>query len=240
MRAFHRLCEGLSPICMPFSHSIWICGSLLCSSLTSASPSGEIRLSVRGVRGHTALCPELMTSDDALWTDAQWRMGMNSSHSDCSYSSSPKPLTSRAWGASHTTLRTIMKDETGSLHSCTHEESHGRWPLDIIIPCTWTRTQKAEPTDELTEQHTEATTTLTSARTSIEQSNARLRRNHRISDLLRKTREEMRASLVLPSCGRQNHRVSMSVSSQDEPEPRTGRCVFFFLGKKSSLLHVSL
>jgi hypothetical protein len=32
---------------------------------------------------------------------------------------------------SHTTLRTIMKDETGSSHSCAHEESHGRWQPGI-------------------------------------------------------------------------------------------------------------
>jgi hypothetical protein len=32
---------------------------------------------------------------------------------------------------SDTKLRTIMKDETGSSHSCAHEESHGRWQLGM-------------------------------------------------------------------------------------------------------------
>ena len=84
----------------------------------------------------------------------------------------------------------------------------------VVTPLKRTRKKKGEPRDELTQAQKEHNTDLAKARVSIEHSNAGLKRNRSVADILRNTRTGMSDQLMLVAMGLHNLRVTMRTSYQ--------------------------
>ncbi|GAC1566006.1 MAG: hypothetical protein NVS2B2_38030 [Ktedonobacteraceae bacterium] len=84
----------------------------------------------------------------------------------------------------------------------------------VVTPIKRKRKKKGEPKDELTQAQKEANTGLAKARISIEHSNAGLKRNRSVADILRNTRAGMSDQLMLVAIGLHNLRVTMRASYQ--------------------------
>ena len=84
----------------------------------------------------------------------------------------------------------------------------------VVTPLKRTRKKKGEPRDELTQAQKEHNTDLAKARISIEHSNAGLKRNRSVADILRNTRQGMSDQLMLVAMGLHNLRVTMRASYQ--------------------------
>ncbi len=84
----------------------------------------------------------------------------------------------------------------------------------VVTPIKRKRKKKGEPKDELTQEQKEANTGLAKARISIEHSNAGLKRNRSVADILRNTRAGISDQLMLVAMGLHNLRVTMRASYQ--------------------------
>jgi DDE superfamily endonuclease len=84
----------------------------------------------------------------------------------------------------------------------------------VVTPIKRKRKKKGEPKDELTQAQKEANTGLAKARISIEHSNAGLKRNRSVADILRNTRVGISDQLMLVAMGLHNLRVTMRASYQ--------------------------
>jgi len=84
----------------------------------------------------------------------------------------------------------------------------------VVTPIKRQRKKKGEPRDELTPAQKASNTALAKARISIEHSNAGLKRNRSVADILRNTRTGMSDQLMLVAIGLHNLRVTMRVSYQ--------------------------
>lgn len=84
----------------------------------------------------------------------------------------------------------------------------------VVTPIKRKRKKKGEPKDELTPAQKEANTGLAKARISIEHSNAGLKRNRSVADILRNTRVGISDQLMLVAIGLHNLRVTMRASYQ--------------------------
>jgi DDE superfamily endonuclease/Helix-turn-helix of DDE superfamily endonuclease len=84
----------------------------------------------------------------------------------------------------------------------------------VVTPIKRKRKKKGEPKDELTPAQKESNTELAKARISIEHSNAGLKRNRSVADILRNTRAGMSDQLMLVAMGLHNLRVTMRTSYQ--------------------------
>ena len=83
-----------------------------------------------------------------------------------------------------------------------------------MTPIKRKRKKQGEPRDELTPAQKESNTGLAKARISIEHSNAGLKRNRSVADILRNTRAGMSDQLMLVAMGLHNLRVTMRASYQ--------------------------
>ncbi|GAC1358430.1 MAG: hypothetical protein NVSMB38_41500 [Ktedonobacteraceae bacterium] len=84
----------------------------------------------------------------------------------------------------------------------------------VITPLKRQRKKKGEPRDELTPTQKEHNRRLAQTRISIEHSNAGLKRNRSVSEILRNTRKGISDRLMLIAMGLHSLRVSMRVSYQ--------------------------
>lgn len=84
----------------------------------------------------------------------------------------------------------------------------------VVTPIKRKRKKQGEPRDELTPAQKEQNTLLAKARISIEHSNAGLKRNRSVADLLRNTRQGMSDQLMIVAMGLHNLRVTMRASYQ--------------------------
>ena len=84
----------------------------------------------------------------------------------------------------------------------------------VVTPLKRKRKKKGEPRGELTQAQKEHNTDLAKVRISIEHSNAGLKRNRSVADILRNTRQGMSDQLMLVAMGLHNLRVTMRASYQ--------------------------
>lgn len=84
----------------------------------------------------------------------------------------------------------------------------------VSTPFKRKRKKKGEPKDELTPAQKEFNTQLSKRRISIEHSNAGIKRNRSVSDILRNTRQGMSDQLMMIAMGLHNLRVSLRASYQ--------------------------
>jgi len=84
----------------------------------------------------------------------------------------------------------------------------------VVTPIKRKRKKQGEPRDELTPAQKASNTELAKARISIEHSNAGLKRNRSVADILRNTRTGMSDQLMLVAMGLHNLRVTMRSSYQ--------------------------
>jgi hypothetical protein len=84
----------------------------------------------------------------------------------------------------------------------------------VITPSKRKRKKKGEPREELTPAQKEHNKELATTRISIEHSNAGLKRNRSVTEILRNTREGMSDRLMIVAMGLHNLRVTMRASYQ--------------------------
>jgi hypothetical protein len=84
----------------------------------------------------------------------------------------------------------------------------------VVTPIKRKRKKKGEPREELTPAQQEHNKELAKARISIEHSNAGLKRNRSITEILRNTRQGMSDRLMMVAMGLHNLRVTMRASYQ--------------------------
>src|SRR5947209_16003336 len=84
----------------------------------------------------------------------------------------------------------------------------------VVTPLKRKRKKQGEAKDELTQAQKAYNTGLAKARISIEHSNAGLKRNRSVADILRNTRAGMSDQLMLVAMGLHNLRVTMRASYQ--------------------------
>jgi len=84
----------------------------------------------------------------------------------------------------------------------------------VVTPIKRKRKKKGQPRQELTAEQKEHNRELAQTRISIEHSNAGLKRNRSVSDILRNTRQGMSDLLMLVAMGLHNLRVTMRASYQ--------------------------
>lgn len=84
----------------------------------------------------------------------------------------------------------------------------------VVTPFKRKRKKKGEPKDELTAAQKESNRRLSQTRISIEHSNAGIKRNRSVSEILRNTRQGMSDRLMMVAMGLHNLRVSMRASYQ--------------------------
>jgi hypothetical protein len=84
----------------------------------------------------------------------------------------------------------------------------------VVTPMKRKRKKKGEPREELTPAQKEHNSELAKTRISIEHSNAGLKRNRSVTEILRNTRKGMSDRLMMVAMGLHNLRVSMRASYQ--------------------------
>lgn len=84
----------------------------------------------------------------------------------------------------------------------------------VVTPLKRKRKKKGQPREELTSEQKEHNQGLAKTRISIEHSNAGLKRNRSVSDILRNTRKGMSDLLMMIAMGLHNLRVTMRASYQ--------------------------
>jgi hypothetical protein len=84
----------------------------------------------------------------------------------------------------------------------------------VVTPIKRKRKKKGQPREELTSEQKEHNRRLAKTRISIEHSNAGLKRNRSVSEILRNTRKGMSDLLMMIAMGLHNLRVSMRASYQ--------------------------
>ena len=84
----------------------------------------------------------------------------------------------------------------------------------VTTPIKRTRKKKGEPKDELTADQKAFNTQLSQRRISIEHSNAGIKRNRSVSEVLRNTRQGMSDQLMMVAMGLHNLRVTVRASYQ--------------------------
>ena len=85
----------------------------------------------------------------------------------------------------------------------------------VILPIKKKRKKKGEPKDTLTDEQKAYNHALASARVSVEHSNAGLKRNRSVADILRNRREGMSDQLMMVAMSLHNLRVTMRPSYQN-------------------------